>query len=27
VVNGDPLTDMTALRNIVHVVKDGRVYK
>jgi imidazolonepropionase-like amidohydrolase len=27
VVDGDPLTDMTALRNIVHVVKDGRVYK
>lgn len=27
VVDGDPLTDMTSLRNIVHVVKDGRVYK
>jgi imidazolonepropionase-like amidohydrolase len=27
VVDGDPLTDMTALRNVVHVVKDGRVYK
>ena len=27
VVDGDPLTDMTALRNIVHVVKNGEVYK
>ena len=27
VVDGDPLTDMTALRNIVHVVKNGKVYK
>ena len=27
VVDGDPLTDMTSLRNVVHVVKDGRVYK
>ena len=27
VVDGDPLTDMTSLRNIVHVVKDGKVYK
>ncbi len=27
VVDGDPLTDMTTLRNIVHVVKDGKVYK
>ena len=27
VVDGDPLTDMTSLRNIVHVVKDGTVYK
>lgn len=27
VVNGDPLTDMTSLRHIVHVVKDGKVYK
>ncbi len=27
VVDGDPLTDMSALRNIVHVVKDGRLYK
>ena len=27
VVDGDPLTDMTALRNVVHVVKDGRMYK
>ena len=27
VLDGDPLTDMTSLRNIVHVVKDGKVYK
>ena len=27
VVDGDPLTDMTSMRHIVHVVKDGRVYK
>ncbi len=27
VVDGDPLTDMTSLRHIVHVVKDGKVYK
>ena len=27
VVNGDPLTDMTSLRHVVHVVKDGKVYK
>jgi imidazolonepropionase-like amidohydrolase len=27
VVDGDPLTDMTALRHIVHVVKDGKVWK
>jgi len=27
VLDGDPLTDMTALRHIVHVVKDGTVYK
>src|SRR5262249_33800769 len=27
VVDGDPLTDMTSLRHIVHVVKDGRIYK
>ena len=27
VVDGDPLTDMSSMRNIVHVVKDGRVYK
>lgn len=25
VVDGDPLTDMTSLRHIVHVVKDGKV--
>jgi imidazolonepropionase-like amidohydrolase len=27
VIDGDPLTDMTSLRNIVHVVKDGKLYK
>lgn len=27
VVDGDPLTDMTALRHVVHVVKDGKVWK
>lgn len=27
VVDGDPLTDMTALRHVVHVVKDGKVFK
>lgn len=27
VVDGDPLTDMTAMRHVVHVVKDGKVYK
>jgi imidazolonepropionase-like amidohydrolase len=27
VVDGDPLKDMTSLRHIVHVVKDGKVYK
>src|SRR5436190_19658435 len=27
VVDGDPLTDMTSLRHIVHVVKNGKVYK
>ena len=27
VVDGDPLTDMSALRHVVHVVKDGKVYK
>lgn len=27
VVDGDPLTDMTALRHVVHVVKDGQVVK
>lgn len=27
VVDGDPLTDMTSLRHIVHVVRDGKVYR
>ena len=27
VVDGDPLTDMTSLRHVVHVVKDVRVWK
>ncbi len=27
VVDGDPLTDMGSMRHIVHVVKDGKVYK
>jgi imidazolonepropionase-like amidohydrolase len=27
VVDGDPLQDMSALRHVVHVVKDGRQYK
>ena len=27
VVDGDPLTDMTSMRHVVHVVKDGKVYK
>jgi len=27
VVDGDPLTDMTALRHVVHVVKDGKVFR
>jgi imidazolonepropionase-like amidohydrolase len=27
VVDGDPLTDMSALRHVLHVVKDGKVYK
>jgi imidazolonepropionase-like amidohydrolase len=27
VVDGDPLTDMSSMRNVVHVVKDGKVYK
>ena len=27
VVDGDPLQDMTALRHVVHVVKDGKVWK
>ena len=27
VIDGDPLTDMTSMRHVVHVVKDGTVYK
>ena len=27
VIDGDPLTDMTSLRHVVHVIKDGKVYK
>ncbi|GAC1438468.1 MAG: Xaa-Pro dipeptidase [Thermoanaerobaculia bacterium] len=27
VVDGDPLTDMTEMRHVVHVIKDGKVYK
>ncbi|MGZ4809334.1 MAG: amidohydrolase family protein [Thermoanaerobaculia bacterium] len=27
VVDGDPLTDMTSMRHVVHIVKDGKVYK
>ncbi|PYQ60450.1 MAG: Xaa-Pro dipeptidase [Acidobacteria bacterium] len=27
VIDGDPMTDMTSLRHVVHVVKDGKVYK
>lgn len=27
VIDGDPLTDMSSMRNVVHVVKDGKVYK
>ncbi|HUP49090.1 MAG TPA: amidohydrolase family protein [Thermoanaerobaculia bacterium] len=27
VVDGDPLTEMSALRHVVHVIKDGRVYR
>ena len=27
VVDGDPLTDMSSLRHIVHVVKDGKVFR
>jgi imidazolonepropionase-like amidohydrolase len=27
VVDGDPLTDMASLRHVVHVVKDGQVFK
>jgi imidazolonepropionase-like amidohydrolase len=27
VVDGDPLTDMSSLRHVMHVVKDGKVYK
>lgn len=27
VIDGDPLSDMGAMRHVVHVVKDGKVYK
>lgn len=27
VVDGDPLRSMESLRHVVHVIKDGRVYK
>ena len=27
VIDGDPLTDITSLRNVAHVVKDGKVWK
>jgi imidazolonepropionase-like amidohydrolase len=27
VVDGDPITDMSSLRHVVHVVKDGKIYK
>jgi imidazolonepropionase-like amidohydrolase len=27
VVDGDPLRDMSALRHVVHVIKDGKVFK
>lgn len=27
VIDGDPLTDMGAMRHVVHIVKDGKVYK
>ena len=27
VVAGDPLSDISAVRHVVHVIKDGRQYK
>ncbi len=27
VVDGDPLTDMSSLKHVIHVVKDGKIYK